>query len=223
MPWKCSRTVLNVCSNRTDDSVLISSINCSSCFFDDTRSVTCVLRNVWRDFQVLAKRAKVKPYSKPLHSLRKSCITDWAAKFPAHVVKEWAGHADIRTTLKYYLKVSESEYDKAAGLLATNYPAAKALNSATQRLDLAANGTLRIDGSFGELTVEGWDRPEVEVTTIRAAATEPDLKLVEITAQRKQLRPDILRRVLCFALLWHALDIIWVALFTVVYLMGTIG
>jgi cytochrome o ubiquinol oxidase subunit 3 len=28
------------------------------------------------------------------------------------------------------------------------------------------------------------------------------------------------RRLLCFALFWHALDIVWVGLFTVVYLMG---
>jgi cytochrome o ubiquinol oxidase subunit 3 len=27
---------------------------------------------------------------------------------------------------------------------------------------------------------------------------------------------------LCFSLFWHALDIIWVALFTVVYLIGVI-
>lgn len=36
----------------------------------------------------------------------------------------------------------------------------------------------------------------------------------------KGYRADILRRVLCFSLFWHALDIIWVAIFTVVYLMG---
>jgi cytochrome o ubiquinol oxidase subunit 3 len=36
----------------------------------------------------------------------------------------------------------------------------------------------------------------------------------------KGFRADILRRMLCFSLFWHALDIIWVALFTVVYLMG---
>ncbi len=36
----------------------------------------------------------------------------------------------------------------------------------------------------------------------------------------KGFREDILRRVLCFTLFWHALDIIWVALFTVVYLIG---
>jgi cytochrome o ubiquinol oxidase subunit III len=37
----------------------------------------------------------------------------------------------------------------------------------------------------------------------------------------KGYRADILRRLLCFSLFWHALDIIWVAIFTVVYLMGT--
>jgi cytochrome o ubiquinol oxidase subunit 3 len=36
----------------------------------------------------------------------------------------------------------------------------------------------------------------------------------------KGFRPDIRRRILCFGLFWHALDIIWVALFSMVYLMG---
>ena len=36
----------------------------------------------------------------------------------------------------------------------------------------------------------------------------------------KGFRDDIQRRILCFTLFWHALDIIWVALFTVVYLLG---
>ena len=36
----------------------------------------------------------------------------------------------------------------------------------------------------------------------------------------KGLRPHVLRRLLCFSLFWHALDIIWVGVFTLVYLMG---
>jgi cytochrome o ubiquinol oxidase subunit III len=36
----------------------------------------------------------------------------------------------------------------------------------------------------------------------------------------KGFRADILRRMLCFNLFWHVLDIIWVALFTIVYLIG---
>jgi cytochrome o ubiquinol oxidase subunit 3 len=46
--------------------------------------------------------------------------------------------------------------------------------------------------------------------------------LVVIMAQVaiKGFRDTVQRRLRCFALFWHALDIIWVALFTVVYLMG---
>ncbi len=36
----------------------------------------------------------------------------------------------------------------------------------------------------------------------------------------KGLRPPVLRRLLCFSLFWHALDIIWVGVFTLVYLIG---
>ena len=36
----------------------------------------------------------------------------------------------------------------------------------------------------------------------------------------KGFRATVERRLLCFSLFWHALDIIWVWLFTVVYLMG---
>jgi cytochrome o ubiquinol oxidase subunit III len=48
------------------------------------------------------------------------------------------------------------------------------------------------------------------------------LWLLTMVAQvfAKGYRPDILRRILCFSLFWHTLDIIWVALFTMVYLMG---
>jgi cytochrome o ubiquinol oxidase subunit 3 len=37
----------------------------------------------------------------------------------------------------------------------------------------------------------------------------------------KGFRPEILRRTLCFSLFWHALDIVWVAIFTVVHLLGS--
>ena len=37
----------------------------------------------------------------------------------------------------------------------------------TQRMDLPAGGTVRFINSTGELTVEGWDQPGVEITTIK--------------------------------------------------------
>jgi integrase len=50
----------------------------------------------------------------PYHTLRKSCIRDWAGKFSAHVVEEWAGHSDLNATDRYYLQVPESKYSRAA-------------------------------------------------------------------------------------------------------------
>jgi cytochrome o ubiquinol oxidase subunit 3 len=41
--------------------------------------------------------------------------------------------------------------------------------------------------------------------------------------QVKGFRREIMHRLVCFNLFWHALDIIWVALFSVVYLMGAIS
>ena len=32
----------------------------------------------------------------------------------------------------------------------------------------------------------------------------------------------MMHRMMCFSLFWHALDIIWIGLFTVVYLLGVI-
>src|SRR3954464_15220535 len=46
------------------------------------------------------------------------------------------------------------------------------------------------------------------------------LAVMMAQAAIKGFRANVERRLLCFALFWHALDIIWVALFTVVYLMG---
>ena len=46
--------------------------------------------------------------------------------------------------------------------------------------------------------------------------------LVYMAAQvvAKGLRAAVLRRLLCFSLFWHALDIVWVGVMTLVYLMG---
>lgn len=38
----------------------------------------------------------------------------------------------------------------------------------------------------------------------------------------KGFQPHILRRLLCLSIFWHALDIIWIGIFTIVYLIGTL-
>jgi cytochrome o ubiquinol oxidase subunit III len=48
------------------------------------------------------------------------------------------------------------------------------------------------------------------------------IALVYLVAQviTNGLRAPVLRRLLCWSLFWHALDIVWVGVFTLVYLMG---
>ena len=40
--------------------------------------------------------------------------------------------------------------------------------TATDRMDFAPGGTLHIKGSYGVLSIEGWDKPEIEVTVTRS-------------------------------------------------------
>jgi hypothetical protein len=37
----------------------------------------------------------------------------------------------------------------------------------TERMNFAPGGTIHIEGSYGDLNVDGWDRPEVEATVIK--------------------------------------------------------
>jgi cytochrome o ubiquinol oxidase subunit 3 len=53
-------------------------------------------------------------------------------------------------------------------------------------------------------------------------ATVAGLWLLTMMAQVqvKGFRPEIVHRLICFNLFWHALDIVWIGIFTIVYLMG---
>jgi hypothetical protein len=67
--------------------------------------------------------------------------------------------------------------------------------SNTQRIDFPADGTLRLKNSMGVLTVEAWDRPDVEITTVKSTigehpVSERDKELrkldrVHVTAERR--------------------------------------
>ena len=52
-------------------------------------------------------------------------------------------------------------------LLADDGSPQKIQTTKTQRMDFAPGGVLRMKSSTGALIVEGWDRPEVEITTIK--------------------------------------------------------
>ena len=46
--------------------------------------------------------------------------------------------------------------------------------STTRHIDFISRGVIRIEKSFGEVFVDGWDKNEVEVTVIKAIKASPD-------------------------------------------------
>ena len=70
-----------------------------------------VVNNLTRDFKAIVRSARIADAT--LHDLRRSCITHWARKLRAPIVRELAGHADIRTTLKYYVSIRQEDLAEA--------------------------------------------------------------------------------------------------------------
>ena len=70
--------------------------------------------NTLRKFKRHCKKAGIKPKGTlSLHTMRKSCIQNWANYLPLNVVKELAGHADIKTTQAFYTTVDDEHREKA--------------------------------------------------------------------------------------------------------------
>jgi hypothetical protein len=57
-------------------------------------------------------------------------------------------------------------------LLAADQPRQKVQVSKTEHMDLPSGGTIRFENSLGTLTVEAWDQPGVEITTIKSTKDE---------------------------------------------------
>jgi hypothetical protein len=66
--------------------------------------------------------------------------------------------------------------------------------SKTEKADFPANGTLRLQNSTGELIIEGWDQPGVEISTVKSSKEEylaadrdkatKELDRVQVSAKR---------------------------------------
>jgi integrase len=69
--------------------------------------------HVWRNFNVIRKRAGLPKWKDALQVMRRNRETDWAQRYPQYVVSEWLGH-DIRVSATHYLQVPEELFRKAA-------------------------------------------------------------------------------------------------------------
>ncbi len=65
----------------------------------------------------------------------------------------------------------------------------------TERLSFAPGGSIRVNGSYGSLNIEGWDRPEVEIAVVKSTQkyyaskqrekAAASLERVRISAERR--------------------------------------
>jgi hypothetical protein len=79
-------------------------------------------------------------------------------------------------------------------LIADDAPIVQVQVSHTERMDFPSGGVLRMKNSTGDLTVEGWDRPDVEITTVKSTksyhpkdrgSAEKSLDRIRLVPERK--------------------------------------
>jgi hypothetical protein len=64
----------------------------------------------------------------------------------------------------------------ALPLLADDLSKERLSTTHTERFNVAAAGAIRLENSFGEVDIDGWDRPEIEVTVVRSISHLHDTK-----------------------------------------------
>jgi len=71
----------------------------------------------------IIERAGLEPWSRLWHSMRASCQTDLACRFPLPVVCRWLGNTQP-IALKHYVDVTDSDFERAIGFKpeAVHYP-----------------------------------------------------------------------------------------------------
>ncbi len=70
--------------------------------------------NLRTTFNKIIARAGVKPWPRLFHNMRASCATDWAERFPGHVVAGWLGHSPL-IAARHYLQTRDAHFDLATG------------------------------------------------------------------------------------------------------------
>ena len=72
--------------------------------------------NTLTNFKRYIKKAGVKPTATlSIHTLRKCCITNWANTINnPEAVRKYAGHSDLKTTMRFYSKVTKGQKEQTA-------------------------------------------------------------------------------------------------------------
>ena len=69
--------------------------------------------SIWRNFQVIRKRAGLEKWKDAFKVMRRNQETDWAQRYPQYVVSAWIEHGN-EVSARHYLQVPEELYEKVA-------------------------------------------------------------------------------------------------------------
>lgn len=65
-------------------------------------------------FKVLCQRANIEPWPAWCQVLRRCCETEWAGKYPLHVVTQWMGNSP-QIAMRHYLHATEADFERVSG------------------------------------------------------------------------------------------------------------
>jgi integrase len=90
----------------------------------DLPIVTLSENNRHRSLTAIVKQSGVLIWPDLYQTLRASCETEWASKFPQHAVSAWIGHS-VDVSAKHYLRITDHLLDMASDKSATKSAAVK--------------------------------------------------------------------------------------------------
>ena len=70
--------------------------------------------NLVRDAAATVARAELQAYSKPFHTLRKYCESEWMAQHPIMDVVAWMGHSPT-VAAKHYVRPTAASLERITG------------------------------------------------------------------------------------------------------------
>jgi len=114
---RAGRSMLNVYAPKTDRSRVVPVVPELRAELHPLRACPYICRvpsnNLKRDANAIIVRAGLEPWGAFFQSLRKSCESDWLARYPVMDVAGWMGHSPS-VSQRYYHQTTERVWDDVA-------------------------------------------------------------------------------------------------------------
>ncbi len=136
------------------------------------RVVTLSRNNRHRTIVAILKRAGIEPFRRPFQTLRQSCETELAQRFPQHVVSAWMGHSE-KVSVDHYLMITTETWERAAGL--SSSPDGQPMHRLGERAAKSAAVGSRTNSHSVATIAHG--APDTDTQTLRGKGFGPEMRL----------------------------------------------